>query len=127
MSASAYRHVVTLDTAGTPELDDAGGYTEAAVPLVPATWHCSIAAATARDLERVGGGVVSSTATHILRGRYHAQLTESARIHFGDRVFDVESVHDRDERKVELEVVARERLVRPMAAPLNELAPKYGR
>ena len=117
MSASAYRHVVTLDTAGDPVLDDAGGYTEAAVPLTPATWHCSIAAATARDLERVGGGVVSATATHILRGRYHAQLSEAARIHFGDRTFDVESVHDRDERQIELEVIARERLVRPVATP----------
>lgn len=115
MSASAYRHVVTLDTAGAPALDDAGGYTEPPVALVPATWHCSIAAATARDLERVAGGVVSATATHILRGRYHAQLTSAARITFGDRVFDVESVHDRDERQLELEVVARERLVRAVA------------
>lgn len=119
MSASAYRHVVTLDTAGDPALDDAGGYTEPPVPLTPATWHCSIQAATARDLARVGGGQVSSTATHILRGRYHAQLTEAARIHFGDRTFDVESVHDVDERRIELDVVARERLVRPVAAPLG--------
>jgi len=117
MSSSAYRHVVTLDTAGAPALDDAGGYTEPPIALVPATWHCSIAAATARDLERVAGGVVSATATHILRGRYHAQLSEAARITFGDRVFDVESVHDRDERQTELEVIARERLIRAPVAP----------
>jgi head-tail adaptor len=107
-----YRHVVTLTTAGDPAIDDAGGYAEAGVPLDPATWHCSIAAASARDLERVGGGQVSSTASHVIRGRYHPGLTEHGRIQFGSRVFEVESVHDRDERQLEIEVIARELLVR---------------
>lgn len=115
----AFRHFVTLDTAGTPQPDGAGGYTEPPIPLTPATWFCSIQAASARDLERVGVGAISATATHILRGRYHAQLTNAARVHFGDRTFAVESVHDRDERRIELEVIARELLVRPVAAPLG--------
>jgi head-tail adaptor len=115
-----YRHVVTLTTAGDPAIDDAGGYAEAGVPLDPATWHCSIAAASARDLERVGGGQVSSTASHVIRGRYHPGLTEHGRIQFGSRVFEVESVHDRDERQLEIEVIARELLVRVVTPVLSK-------
>jgi head-tail adaptor len=47
----------------------------------------------------------------ILRGRYHADLVakgQLARVRFHDRVFEVASVHDRDERQIELEVFARE-------------------
>jgi SPP1 family predicted phage head-tail adaptor len=115
----AFRHCVTLDTAGDPQRDAAGGYSEPPVPLTPATWYCAIQAASARDLERVAVGEISATATHILRGRYHPQLTNAARVHFGDRTFAVESVHDRDERRIEIEVIARELLVRPVAAPLE--------
>jgi head-tail adaptor len=106
-----FRHVVSLlqPGAGTPDPDGGWGG-DAWDPLDPPTWHCSIQAASLRDLQRLSGGVLSTTATHVLRGRYHPQLTRTARIYFGTRVFDVESVHDQDERRIEVEVIAHEQL-----------------
>jgi head-tail adaptor len=114
-----FRHVVSLVVPGASTPDPDGGWGgEAWVPLDPPTWHCSIQAASLRDLQRLSGGVLSTTATHVLRGRYHPQLTRNARIQFGNRVFDVESVHDQDERRIEVEVIAHEQLgAQPVAPP----------
>jgi head-tail adaptor len=112
-----YRHLVSLVQPGPPTPDPDGGWGETWVPLTPSTWHCAIQAASLRDLQRLSGGLLSTTATHVLRGRYHAQLTRAARIQFGDRVFDVESVHDLEERQIEHEVIAHEQLGAPAVAP----------
>jgi head-tail adaptor len=106
-----FRYVVSLEAPGPPELDDAGGYVETWAPLAPAGWHCSIEMASAADVERIGAGTIATTATVILRGRYHADLVakgQLARVRFHDRVFEIASVHDRDARGIELEVLARE-------------------
>ena len=108
---SSFRHVVTLEIPGPPAVDDAGGYTEAWFPLDPPTWHCSIQAASATDLERITAGLVTATASVVLRGRYHAGLVAagpSARVQFRGRTFEIASVHNVDERDLELEVMARE-------------------
>jgi head-tail adaptor len=106
-----FRHVVALETPGPPELDDAGGYSETWAPLTPAVWHCAIDMATTADVERIGAGTILTSADVILRGRYHADLVakgNAARVRFHDRVFEVASVHDREARGIELEVLARE-------------------
>jgi head-tail adaptor len=105
-----FRHVVTLLVPGVPATPDPdGGWGgDPWVPLSPSTWHCSIEAASARDLQRLSGGTISSTATHLVRGRYHPQLSAQARIQFGARLFDVQSVHDLEQRQIEVECICAE-------------------
>lgn len=107
----SFRHVVQLERPAPPVLEPAGGYTEAWAPLTPPTWHCSIQTARPTDVERIAGGVITGTAALLLRGRYHAGLVSAgaaARIQWKGRTFTVSSVHDREERGIELEVLARE-------------------
>lgn len=103
-----YRHRVNVEAPGQPVPDGDGGWIETWVPLVPPVWDCAIEIASAKDLEQVTGGAVITTATHFLRGRYHPQLSIVARIKFEDRVFEIQSVHDRDQRRIEIWVLARE-------------------
>jgi len=88
---------------GEPKVD-------ALVPLSPATWFCSIDPATTRDLERVSAGTVTATASHILRGRYHPAITTQTRILFGTRILDVTGVSNLEERSIDMEVVAVEKV-----------------
>ena len=107
-AVGVFRHVVRLVTQGPPVQDEGGGWVESWVPLNPPIWHCAITAASLRDLQRVSGGTVSTTATHLVRGRYHPQLSAKARLLFGDRTFEVQTVHDVEQRRIELEVVCAE-------------------
>ena len=75
-----YRHLVLLQSPGSPVPDGDGGWTETWSDLSPSTWHVSIEPATARDLERVSAGTVMSTASHIVKGRYHPGVTTKTRI-----------------------------------------------
>jgi head-tail adaptor len=111
----SFRRLVRLERPGPPAIEPAGGYTETWTPLTPPTWHCAIRTATAYDIERIAGGVVTATATLLVRGRYHAELLAAgaaARIRVTatptDRILEIASVHDREERGIELEVLARE-------------------
>jgi SPP1 family predicted phage head-tail adaptor len=107
MALGEYRHRVQVERkTSTPDPD--GGYLEVWLPLDPPTWDCAIQAASLRDLQRISGGTVNATATHVLRGRYHAQLSADARILFRDRTFEVQSVHDREQRQMFLEVICHE-------------------
>jgi SPP1 family predicted phage head-tail adaptor len=108
----------------TPDPD--GGYLEVWVPLDPPTWDCAIQAASLRDLQRISGGAVNATATHLVRGRYHAQLAANARILFRDRTFEVQSVHDREQRQIELEVICHE-LTSGQDQPTRQVAGFVGR
>lgn len=121
MSAiGTFRHVVTLERPGPPALDAAGGFTETWIPLVPPTWHCAMRQATAADVESVTGGTVITTTMLVLRGRYHGGLLAAgaaARIGYQGRTFEIASIHDRDERGIELEVIAREVTGRVTAPP----------
>jgi len=103
----AYVHLVEVSAkAGPPVEDPEGGYTETWIPLDPPMWYCAIEAASTRDLERIRGGGMTTTATHIIRGRYHGQLRADCRIVFQGRTFDVASVQDVAERKTEMAVIA---------------------
>jgi len=103
-----YVHLVSLTKAGPTPDDPEGGYDETWIPLDPPTWYCAIREASARDLERISGGLTTQTATHLLRGRYHPQLGEDCRITFRGRVFEVSSVHDPDQQQIDVDVIARE-------------------
>ena len=104
----AYVHLVSLAKAGPTPDDPEGGYSETWLPLDPPTWYCSIREASARDLERISSGLTSQVATHLLRGRYHAQLGPDCQVTFRGRVFMVSSVHDADQQQIDIDVVARE-------------------
>jgi SPP1 family predicted phage head-tail adaptor len=103
-----YRHVVTLEEPTGPIDDGGGGWTEGYGPLTPSTWHCSIAPATARDLENIGAGTVLAQATHVVKGRYHAGITTKTRLLFKGRTLNVVFVANVDERSIETDLVCAE-------------------
>jgi len=101
-----YRHLVLFQTPGAPVPDGDGGFTQSWTDLSPATWHVSITPATTRDLERVSAGTVLSTASHIVKGRYHAGVTTQTRMVFGGRTFSITSKANLEERGIWMELVA---------------------
>lgn len=103
-----YVHLVSVATAGPTTDDPEGGFVETWVPLDPPAWYCSIVPATLDNLERISGGGLTATATHVLRGRYHPQLSADCRITFGARILSVSSVHDPDNTRAALTVIAHE-------------------
>jgi len=106
MEIGTLRHLVTLEAPGTAVADGDGGYTQVYTALTPPKVWASIEPATARDLERVAAGTVISTATHVIRCRYHAGIDTQTRIRFNDRTFSVTGVQNIEERNRELEIVA---------------------
>lgn len=104
----SYRHRITLEGPSDPVPDGEGGWTEGWAPLTPATWDCSIQAASQRDLESIGAGTVLAQATHVVKGRYHAGVTTESKLHFEGRTFNVIFLANRDERDIELNLVCAE-------------------
>jgi len=100
MAIGAYRHVVTPQNPGAAVPDGDGGFTQAWTNLDPVEWHVSIEPATARDLERVAAGTVTSTASHIVTGRYHAGVTTKTHLLFGTRILTVTGVQNPEERNI---------------------------
>jgi head-tail adaptor len=72
------------------------------------TVWADIRPASAHDLERVVGGTVLSSASHLVRLRYHPAITTQSQLRFGARVFAVTGVQNVDERNVELIVACQE-------------------
>ena len=108
MAIGSQRHLVTLENPSDPVPDGDGGFTEGWAPLDPPDWDCSIQPATARDLERLVGGTVQATATHLVRGRYHPQITIETRMTFKGRQLLVQNVTNVDERDIDLILVCAE-------------------
>lgn len=102
----AYRHLVTFQGPSAPVSDGDGGWTTAWSDLDPATWHVSIEPATARDLERVAAGTVLSTASHIVKGRYHSGVTLASRMLFNSRTFSITGKANMEERSILMELTA---------------------
>ncbi len=98
------RHLVRWQGPGPAVPDGDGGFTTTWADLQPASSYVQIAAATAKDLERVAAGTVLSTATHIVTGAFHPGVTTQTRMLFGERVFNVVGVSDLDERHIEMVV-----------------------
>jgi len=113
----AARHLVTVETPHPVTPDGHGGYTETWAPADPPTWYCAILPATARALERLAAGTSLAAATHLLRGRYHPQLTPASRVRHDGRVFLIASVSNLDERDRETVAVASEVLTPTPAGP----------
>ena len=118
MAIGQYRHRVTLEAPGDPVPDGEGGWTEGWAPLTPATWDCSIQAASQRDLESIGAGTVLAQATHLLKGRFHQGITTETRIHWDEydetgaliaaHVMNVIYAVNRDLRRIEHDLIAAE-------------------
>lgn len=96
------RHLVRLQNPGLAVPDGDGGYTQTWTDLNPPTVKVQIRPASARDLERVASGTVLSTATHVVTGPYHPDVTTQTRVVFGDRTFNVIGVSNIDERNIEM-------------------------
>jgi head-tail adaptor len=116
MARGDYRHTVTFQNPGPAVPDGDGGYTQSWVDLVPAdprldglgdgAWRVSITPATARDLERVAAGSVISSASHLVRGDFHPDVTTKTRIVFDGRQFSITGKQNPDERNVTMELLA---------------------
>jgi SPP1 family predicted phage head-tail adaptor len=106
MASGTYRHRVTVQTPGPSVPDGDGGFTKTWVDSAPPDWAVSIAPVAAVDTAMAG--TVIGTATHQVRGRYHAGVTTEARLLFESRVFHVAQVRDVDERHRTLEVICAE-------------------
>jgi head-tail adaptor len=109
--SGSYRHVVTVQVPGAGTPDGDGGFTPTWQDADPPTWSVSLTAAPGR---RGGGGemgeagTVVATQTHLVRGRYRADLSTAVRIVFGARTFNVITVRDLDESRRTLELVCAE-------------------
>jgi len=110
---------VQLQNPGPAMPDGDGGFTHAYVDLDPAHLFLKLSPATAKDLERLAAGTVLSTATHIVKGPFHPQVTTETRLIYRGRVFHVTGGGSPDERRVEMELVAVELLG---AALVNDYA-----
>ena len=95
------RHLVLLQNPGPGVPDGDGGVLQSWTDLSPRSLYVSIEPATEKDLERVAAGAVLSTATQIVKGAYHPQITTKTRMLFGTRQFSVTGVANPGERNVE--------------------------
>jgi metal-dependent hydrolase (beta-lactamase superfamily II) len=76
-----YRHRVTLFG---PDAD---------TPLDPPDWDCA---------------VNESTGQTLITGRYHPGITTATRLHHKGRIYQVDTIANRDDRDVELVLTCRE-------------------
>jgi head-tail adaptor len=103
------RHLVTLQGPTGPAMPDAdGNWTTTSAPLTPATWQCSIIAASARELSRLAANTTTTTATHILEGVYRPDITTQTQVIFRNRTFYISSVLNPEERNIRTIVLCNE-------------------
>lgn len=103
-----YRHRVSVQNPGAVLPDGDGGYTSGWADADPPTMECSITPATARDLERLAAGTTLTTATHLIRARWHPQITTSSQLIFRGRTLAVVYVGNPEERDREIVIVCAE-------------------
>jgi len=107
----AFRHRVTFQAPSDPVPDGVGGYTQTWQDLTPATWKVQIEALPVGDLERTAaGGSVQTTATVVVRGRYHPGVTTKARMLFNGKTYSITGTRTPDERGVLMELAAVEQV-----------------
>jgi len=106
MGIGNFRHVGTIQA---PESvpDGDGGTIETWVDRPPA-WPIDIRPATVRDLERQTAGTIVATATHVIHGRYRADVDVKCRVVFEGRVFQVTGLARPFERPINLLLFAKE-------------------
>lgn len=104
MGIGDYRHLVTFQ-APTHVGDADGGYTDEWVNLTP-DWFVDIRPATVRDLERQTAGTIVAAATHVITGRYRADVQIDAQMLFNTRTFRITGVKNVDERGIVMQLFA---------------------
>lgn len=107
MKAGKMRHRITIQTKSVAK-GSAGGTVETLADLY--TCYADIESIAGREYQ--GQGQVKSESTHkfwIWYDRTIGMITPKMLISFDSRLFDIESVVDRDERKVKLLIMAVER------------------
>lgn len=107
-AVGSYRHKVSVSNPGGAIPDGDGGYTYGFTPADPPIVDASIQAAATRDLERVTGGTVLATATHLIRCRFHPGISVKTRLGFKGRSFEVQSVQNVDQRDIALILICAE-------------------
>jgi hypothetical protein len=85
IDAGILRQTAALSARTAPVGDGDGGYTTPYVALDPAQWRCAIERASATNANRHFAASVIAYATHILRGRYHPDISTGTRIVWTDR------------------------------------------
>jgi len=108
MAIGTYRHVVTFQVPITVP-DGDGGFVESWGDLAP-PWPVAIEPANVRDLERRAAGTIIAAATHIVSGRYRADVTIEARMVFEARTFRVAGIRNVDERGIAMQLFVVETL-----------------
>jgi SPP1 family predicted phage head-tail adaptor len=103
-------HRVLFQNPGPAVPDGDGGFTQAWTDCAPPALSMSIVNATAAALERIAGGTVIATATHIVSGPYHPQVTTQTRAVFDGRTFQIGNVIDREQRHQEMVLVCTEQV-----------------
>jgi head-tail adaptor len=89
MAIGAYVHRVRFQNPGPPAPDGDGGSIETWVDCTPAEWKVSITPATTQDLERAAAGTVISSASHLVAGYFHPQVTTQTRMIFQGQTFAI--------------------------------------
>lgn len=109
IAAGLRRHYVTFANPDDPASPDGdGGYTQTFTALDPPGAYVQIDAATARDQARAIAGTIASTASHVLRGPFHPQVTTLTRITFGSRTFQVLGKENSEERDLDMVLLCAE-------------------
>jgi len=114
-AAGARPHRVTFQNPGEPVPDGAGGFTEGWADLDPPQMFVRIQPASVADLERVTSGTVISSASHLVTGPYHKDVTTQTRILYSDivgkqRTFTVAGIVNPLERCIDMVLLCEERL-----------------
>jgi len=101
-NVAARPHRIWLQKPGPLVPTPDGGWEQSWLDLSPPKMFSKIETASAVDMERVfANSAVVSTASHVVKLPYHAQLTTKVRIIFDGRSFVVTGVANTDERKTE--------------------------
>ena len=107
MKAGTLRHWLTFEKPPvSPTRDTTGAEVEAWEPVV-SVWG-SIEPLVGR--EYVAAQQVNAELSHRIRVRYHPDFTPTMRILYGTREFNIISLLNREERNVELEIYATEKV-----------------
>ena len=101
MAIGDLRHVVTFQSPQTVP-DGDGGFMEVWNDLPP-PWPVAIFPASVADLERRAAATVVAIATHVVHGRYRADVKVDARMIFEGRTFRIAGVANLpNERDIDL-------------------------
>jgi len=95
-------HRVTFQNPAPATPDGDGGYLETWADCTPAAWKVAITPATTQDLERVAAGTVISSASHLVEGAFHPQVTTKTRMLFAGQTFAITGKVNVDMRSVDM-------------------------